>query len=43
LERELKDMEVDLEKKNDQLLEAESNVLSLSDPKVRAFVAKYGK
>lgn len=43
LEKELKDMELDLETKNDALLEAENNVLSTSDPKVRAFVAKYGK
>ncbi|KAF1913134.1 hypothetical protein BDU57DRAFT_581651 [Ampelomyces quisqualis] len=43
LEKGLRDMEMDLEKKNDELLEAERNELSLSDPKVRAFVAKYGQ
>jgi hypothetical protein len=43
LEKQLKDMEGTLEAKNHELLEAESNELSLSDPKVRAFIAKYGK
>jgi hypothetical protein len=43
LEKQLKDMEATLEAKNHELLEAESNELSLSDPKVRAFIAKYGK
>lgn len=43
LERQLRDMEADLETKNHELMEAESNELSLSDPKVRAFIKKYGK
>jgi hypothetical protein len=43
LEKQLKDMEATLEAKNDELLEAESNELSLSDPKVRAFISRYGK
>jgi hypothetical protein len=43
LEKELRDMEAELESKNNALLEAESNELSLSDPKVRAFIKKYGK
>jgi hypothetical protein len=43
LERQLKDMEGTLEAKKHELMEAESNELSLSDPKVRAFIAKYGK
>jgi hypothetical protein len=36
-------MEADLENKSHDLLEAEHNELSLSDPKVRAFIKKYGK
>ncbi|KAF2846478.1 hypothetical protein T440DRAFT_432437 [Plenodomus tracheiphilus IPT5] len=36
-------MEHELEQKERDLLEAEGNELSLSDPKVRAFVAKYGR
>ncbi|KAH5298617.1 hypothetical protein HBI18_041650 [Parastagonospora nodorum] len=43
LDRQLRDLEAEVEKKNHELLEAEGNVLSLSDPKVRAFVNKYGK
>jgi hypothetical protein len=43
LERQLRDMEADLENKSHDLLEAEHNELSLSDPKVRAFIKKYGK
>jgi hypothetical protein len=43
LERQLREMEADLETKNHELLEAESNELSLSDPRVRAFIAKYGR
>lgn len=40
---ELKRMEKELDEAEDQLLSAEANGLSLSDPKVRAFIAKYGK
>ena len=43
LEKQLKSMEKELEQKDHQLLEAEGNELSLSDPKVRAFIAKYGR
>jgi hypothetical protein len=39
----LKAMERDVEDKNGKLVEAEGNELSLSDPRVRAFIAKYGK
>ncbi|KAF2125125.1 hypothetical protein P153DRAFT_400611 [Dothidotthia symphoricarpi CBS 119687] len=43
LEEELQRMAVELEEKDSELLEAEGSELSLSDPKVRAFIAKYGK
>lgn len=43
LEKQLQDMEKDLEAKNHELLDAENNELSLSDPRVRAFIAKYGR
>jgi hypothetical protein len=43
LDRQLRDVEAEVERNNHELLEAEGNVLSLSDPKVRAFVKKYGK
>jgi hypothetical protein len=43
LEEELRKMEKQLDEAEDQLLSAEANELSLSDPKVRAFIAKYGK
>jgi hypothetical protein len=43
LGKQLRDMENDVETKNHELIEAESNELNLSDPKVRAFIAKYGK
>lgn len=43
LENELKHVERELEDANDQLLSAEASELSLSDPKVRSFIAKYGK
>jgi hypothetical protein len=43
LEDELKRMEEELETANDLLLTAETNELSLSDARVRAFIAKYGK
>jgi len=43
LTKQLETMELELEQKEGELLEAESNELSLSDPKVRAFIAKYGK
>jgi hypothetical protein len=43
LGKQLRDMETDLEMKDRELLEAEGNELSLSDPRVRAFIAKYGR
>jgi hypothetical protein len=43
LEEQIKDMERELEEKDTELLDAEGSELSLSDSKVRAFVAKYGK
>ncbi|KAJ4291729.1 hypothetical protein N0V90_009624 [Kalmusia sp. IMI 367209] len=43
LEKELKKMERELDDANEQLLSAEANELSLSDPKVRAFIAKYAR
>jgi hypothetical protein len=43
LDDELQKMEKELDEANDRLLIAEANELSLSDPKVRAFIAKYGK
>lgn len=43
LEKQLKAMEKDLEDKERELLDAEGSELRLSDPKVRAFVAKYGR
>ncbi|KAF1960700.1 hypothetical protein CC80DRAFT_523052 [Byssothecium circinans] len=43
LDEELKRMERELEKANDELLSAETNELSLDDAKVRRFIAKYGK
>jgi hypothetical protein len=43
LEGQLRDMEADLENKSHALMEAEHNELRLSDPKVRAFIKKYGK
>lgn len=43
LEKQLKSMERELEERDRELLEAEGNELSLSDPKVRAFIAKYGR
>lgn len=43
LEEELKKMGEELDDAHDQLLSAETNELSLSDPKVRAFIAKYGR
>jgi hypothetical protein len=42
-EEQLKAMERELEEKDRELLEAEGNELSLSDPSVRAFIAKYGR
>ena len=38
----LKRMGREFEENNDDLLEAEGNELSLRDPRVRAFIAKYG-
>jgi hypothetical protein len=43
IEDELRRLEKDLNDANEQLLVAEVNQLSLDDPKVRAFVTKYGK
>jgi hypothetical protein len=43
LEAQLKGMERELEDKDRELLDAEGNELSLSDPKVRSFIAKYGR
>lgn len=43
LDAQLKAMEAELEDKDRELLDAEGTQLSLDDPKVRAFVAKYGK
>jgi hypothetical protein len=43
LEEELRKIEKQLDEAEDQLLSAEANELSMSDPKVRAFIAKYGK
>lgn len=43
LDEQLKAMEMELENKDRELLDAEGSELSLSDPKVRAFIAKYGK
>lgn len=43
LEEELKKMERKLQNADRELLNAESSELSLSNPKVRAFISKYGK
>ena len=43
LEAQLKAMDRELDHKDRELVEAEGNELSLSDPKVRAFIAKYGR
>ncbi|KAL1592248.1 hypothetical protein SLS60_011325 [Paraconiothyrium brasiliense] len=43
LEKELDEMEKKLDDASEQLMSAEANELSLSDPKVRAFIAKYGR
>lgn len=43
LDAQLKAMERELEEKDRELLEAEGNELSLSDPRVKAFIAKYGR
>jgi hypothetical protein len=43
LDEQLKAMELELENKDRELLDAEGSELSLSDPKVRAFIGKYGK
>lgn len=43
LEAQLKAMDRELDSKDRELLEAEGSELSLSDPKVRAFIAKYGR
>lgn len=43
LNNQLESMAWELEDKDRELLEAEGSKLSLSDPKVRAFIAKYGR
>lgn len=43
LEEELKAMDLKLDDANEQLLSAEVNQISLDDPKVRAFIARYGR
>lgn len=43
LDAQIKAMDRELDQKERELLEAESNELSLGDPKVRAFIAKYGR
>jgi hypothetical protein len=42
-EEQIRGMERELEEKDRELLDAEGSELSLSDPRVRAFVAKYGR
>ncbi|KAH7072452.1 hypothetical protein FB567DRAFT_538189 [Paraphoma chrysanthemicola] len=43
VEEQLKVMDKELEAKDGELLDAEANELSLGDPKVKRFIAKYGK
>jgi hypothetical protein len=43
LERELEKMDRELDDASEQLLNAEAHELSLSDPRVRAFIAKHGR
>lgn len=43
LMKQLQTMELELEQKESDLLEAEGNGLSINDPKVRAFIAKHGR
>jgi hypothetical protein len=43
LEKQLRDMEMELEENDQKLLSAETSQLSLSDPKVRAFISKFGR
>lgn len=43
LEAQLKAMDRELDQKERELLEAEGNEISLGDPQVRAFIAKYGR
>lgn len=43
LEAQLKAMDRELDQKEGELLEAEGSEISLSDPKVRRFIAKYGR
>lgn len=43
LDAQLKAMDRELDHKDRELLDAEGSELSLSDPKVRAFIAKYGR
>jgi hypothetical protein len=43
LEEEMKSVEKRLQDADHELLDAETNELSLTDPKVRAFISKYGK
>jgi hypothetical protein len=42
LEEQIRSMERGLEEKEEELLDAEGSEVSLGDPRVRAFVAKYG-
>lgn len=43
LEAQLKAMERELDQRDGELLDAEGSEVSLSDPKVRAFIARYGR
>lgn len=43
VERELRVMETELEDSDQKLLSAETSQLSLNDPRVRAFVSKFGR
>jgi hypothetical protein len=43
LEEQIRAMERELEEKDSELLDAEGSELSLSDPRVRAFIAKHGR
>lgn len=43
LEAQLKSLEREIEGRSQDVLEAENNELNLNDPKVRVFIAKYGK
>lgn len=43
LESELRKMDKELDEANEQLISAEADELSLDDPKVKAFISKYGR